>query len=184
MKKRSNKRQLTVLAIVFALVLVAGFAYAAIAGTLFFTGRATLYQSNEIELHFVEASTYDSTDIGSKGTLTLEPVNGIPNQRAVIDAEFAAEDDSLIFEFKVKNSGTRPAKITYIPMLSPDVWDVLIVAGTFRQLEGKVIQPGETITLGGLPFTISITMHGAQGETVEPGKTYAFEIGMEYEAAE
>ena len=182
-KKNNSKKQLTVIVIVFAIVLIAGVVYAALTGTLTFTGTTTLYSSSELELQFVEASETSTSTNGSVATLSLEPVDGIPNQRARIEAVFVAEDDAVEFEFKVKNFGTAPAVITYIPMLDPDVWNIVIVGGTFRNLENKVIQPGDTITNNGHPFTISIQMHGAQGEEIEPGKAYEFEIGMEYEAA-
>ena len=179
MKTQKSKKKLSLLTIVFAIVLVGGFAYAAIAGTLYFTGRATLYEGGDVELQLVAEQTRVTTAAGSTGTLTLMEDAGKPNQKAAITAAFMDDLDLIEFEFQVKNTGTYPAKISQLSITKDEQ---ILIEGTFTDLANVVVNPGETIPAGG-SYTFGIKMNAAYGE-FEPDEEFEFEARLDYEKAE
>ena len=195
--KKKNKKILSLTVIILALVLVGGFAYAAISGTLFFTGTATLASgsigSDTIQLQFHSVSEHVENPHGSVATVKLAPRDGIPNQEMVIDINFtptsgyATLDDEINIEFSIENTGTKPVRVTKFnkKIMPPDEEQfVLDVQLMFFPSMPFVIQPGEIVShkSGGPNMYMMVRVIGLGSEKIPTEDLrFGFTASLDYE---
>ena len=200
-KKSKTNKTLLVLVVVLALILVGGFVYAAVTGTLFFAGTATLQggggPSDEVQLQFysVTESVTSLEGTGSSGTARLEAVNGVPNQKIVVDANFTKMiseyrepenmHDSLQFQYSVINTGTKPVKITGLSHSESSSSPFYYLRTLYVYPQDVVVQPGEIVAVRpemlNLPYYFVLSPSGV--DDIEPSEpvTFTFEAQMVYE---
>ena len=157
MQKHKNKKQLAVLTVVFALVLVTAFVYAAGSGTLVFTGTATYVDAeNEAYVQFwkISGSTFPNsdgaTDAGesvalsrtagtgdSSATATIVAgsntgaTNDQERQEVRIDASFYNKEDVLTLYFTTRNVGGKVAELSDVEMSSGTGATGVVIEGDF-----------------------------------------------------
>jgi len=204
MNRKLNKKTLAIVTLVLALALVGGFAYAAITGTLFFTGTGTLSGTGatdtvQLQFHSVKEHT-DGADItGSYADARLEAVDGVPNQKMVIEANFGNflvggtpdYHPNLSIQYSIQNTGTKPIVLTgfNVETTSSDDNYYLSVENNIHNIFGRVIQPNEVVesyTRSGAlnqesPFYVYLRPEG--DKQVEPGEDviFTFEGVLDYE---
>ena len=190
MKNKSNKKTLAIVLVVLALVLVGGFAYAAITGTLFFTGTSTLQgrgpDTVQLQFHSVEGSVTNPS--GSNAKASLVAVDGLANQKIVVEATFlTAADfgDKLTIPFSLENTGNRPVRVTKERKVetssNPDYY--IHADTTLKNVEYDlfVIEPGEiSETWKSVPLCVEILLDGS-AVIPEDDVTFSFELELEYE---
>ena len=190
--KNKNKKLIIGGIVILALVLVGGFVYAAVTGTLFFTGAVTLQGRGpgtvQLQFHSVEKNVTNSH--GSHATSTLESVDGLANQRIVIDATFVDTDSFLEIPFSIENTGDRPVRVvkeTWSSAKSSNPAYTLRPVTTLFHAEELliVIEPGEiydTVVVGSssMPLTASLIVDGPESAP-EDDVTFTFELKLDYE---
>ena len=169
MKKKKNR--LSALLVLFAIVLLVGFAYAALSGTLTFNGNVTL--GGNVELEIVPTTSSDSTAGGSTGTMTL-----IDGQNADIDVTLTAPGESITLSFQVQNTGTLDALINGITTTNPN--SEFTITGDYTDLDGETVAVGATEPL--LPVDITVTWPSTGDPNADAGD-YTFTITLDYEMA-
>ena len=172
MNKLKGKKKLSLLVIVFALVLIASFVYAATVGTLVFSGTATFFTDPTTEpfFRFVEIDT-TGTGTNATGTARLEAVAGRPAQRMVIDVVFEAETASVAFNFRVHNSGGAEGKFVNTFTDAVDQGTVTL-SGSFTDLANDTLAADATSSV----HSIVISNDG-----VTAGSPTTFTFDMDYE---
>jgi len=190
--KNKNKKLIIGGIVILALVLAGGFVYAAVTGTLFFTGDVTLQGRGpgtvQLQFHSVEENVTNSQ--GSHATSTLESFDGLANQRIVIDATFVNTEGFLEIPFTLENTGDRPVRVvkeTWTSSHSSNPDYRLRPVTTLHNAENVliVIEPGdiyETVVVGSssMPLAASLQVDGPESAP-EDDVTFTFELKLEYE---
>ena len=168
---KRKKTHLLALTLIFAVVLLTGFAYAALTGTLTFNGNVTL--GADLELTIVPDAPFVSTAGGSTGAMTL--ING---QTAQIDVMLTAPGESVTLSFQVENTGGVDALIGTFVLSNTN--SQFVITGDYRDLEGETVAVGATEPL--TPVDITITWPSTGDATADAGN-YTFTLAVDYEMA-
>ena len=186
MQKQKNKKQLLVLTVLFALVLLTAFVYAAAANTLTFTGTATFNAYTGPILAFTDVSPNATSTGSSTGTAVVsnfDPTgDNVPSQIVTIVATFTDEEDVLTFDYRIQNIGDANAKITNITNGSSNS-TALILGGSHVTdavaMQAVTYTPGMTSPTAPTFYTFTVALD----EGTSPGtETYTFEVNLEYGA--
>ena len=168
-----NKRQLTSLLLVFALLLTSGVVYAALNGMLTFSGTAELLPPPPpVRLDIIPAEDPEQTVLGSTGTMTV----AADGQSADIAVVLAAPGESITLSFKVENVGEMDALIKAITTTNDN--DEIVISGDYVDLEGQTVEVDETFPLSPVDITIEWP---TGGEWAEDAGTCEFTIILNYE---
>ena len=170
-KMRKNRKHLFALMLGLAVLLLVGFVYAAITGTLIFNGNVTL--GADLELTIVPTTATATTSGGSTGTMTL-----IDGQNAEIDVNLTEPGESVTLSFKVENTGSLDALINGITTANTNT--EFVISGDYTDLDNEVVAVGTFFPLTEVDITVTWPI---TGDANTDAGDYTFTITINYEVA-
>ena len=168
---RRNRKYLFPLMLGLAVIILMGFVYAAITGTLIFNGNVAL--GADLELTIVPTTASASTSGGSTGTMTL-----IDGQNAQVDVNLTEPGESITLSFKVENTGSLDALINGITTTNTN--SEFVISGDYTDLDNEVVAVGTFFPL--TEVDITVTWPSSGNANTDAGN-YTFTITINYEVA-
>ena len=189
MRKYKSKKQLALLTVVFALTLITAFVYAALAGTLTFSGTATFLPA-KLDLRFIEVESI--ADSGNQSSDTSGSYFLSNNDQTMnITVNFGHIEDAWEFFFFVENRGEVDA--IFSDDIETFVHEWIDLEGTFGKLNMEQVQVDAGVIMGyegevsnvdtdaKFEIHVMLTTYGKANIAEFPSEGITFELKMPYE---